>query len=63
MAMTAELVHIRISGPPTAVKAVADCVRQRLNVAEESPDYRNRRDPGVRRYLAVLVENEERRER
>jgi hypothetical protein len=53
--MSDHLVRVRVSGPPEAVAQVADELRRRLAVAEESGDYANRRDPGVRRYLSVLV--------
>jgi hypothetical protein len=51
------LVRIRVSGPAQAVALVAEVLRRVdvFEVAEESDDYRNRRDPGVRRYLNVLV--------
>jgi hypothetical protein len=52
------LVRVRVSGPPAAVAQVADELPRRLTVAEESGDYPNRRDRGVRRYLSVLVTRE-----
>jgi hypothetical protein len=52
------LVRVRISGPPGAVAQVADELRRWLPVAEESGDYPNRRNPGVRRYLSVLLTGE-----
>lgn len=50
------LVRVRMSGPPPAVEELAARLRTVLTVAEESPDYPNRGDPGVRRYLSVLLE-------
>jgi hypothetical protein len=50
-----ELVHIRLSGSPESVSLVAERLRRDLAVLQESPDYPNRRDAGVRRYLDVLV--------
>jgi len=51
------LVRVRLSGAPAAVALVASRLGHvpGIRLLETSPDYRNRRDPGVRRYLTVLV--------
>jgi hypothetical protein len=56
--MPDQLVRIRVSGDPEVVAHVANLLRVLLAVAEESPNYPNRRDPGVRRYLSAMVPQE-----
>ncbi len=55
----AELTHVRVSGPAAAVEAIVRQLRRDLEVAEESRDYPNRREPGVRRYLSLIVDLEQ----
>jgi hypothetical protein len=50
------LVRIRISGAARAVAVTAERLRMVLSVAIESTDYPNHRDPGVRRYIDVLID-------
>ena len=54
-----ELVRVRLCGSPLAVAAASERLSRVLAVLQESPDYPNRRDPGVRRYLDVLIDGEE----
>ncbi len=53
------LVRVRLSGRAQAVAAVAERLRPVLRIAAESADDLNRRDPGVRRYLDVLIAAED----
>lgn len=55
----AKLVHVRLSGSSEAVAAAIERLRLVLPVLQESPDYPNRRDPGVRRYLDILIDGRE----
>jgi hypothetical protein len=57
-----ELVHIKVSGPPAAVERISQWLHCGLDVRDASLDYPNRRNPGVRRYLTVLVAESGRRE-
>jgi hypothetical protein len=49
------LVRARFDGPADAVALCSARLRVVLNVARESGDVPNRRDPGIRRYLDILV--------
>jgi hypothetical protein len=49
------LAHVRVSGDAGVVDLVAELLRGVFNVAEESADYASCREPGVRRYLTVLL--------
>lgn len=49
------LVRIRVSGPEDGVERVSQWINHGLKVLEESLDYPSWRDPGVRRYLTVVV--------
>ncbi|WP_067812660.1 hypothetical protein [Actinomadura kijaniata] len=49
------LVKIRLSGQSDDVAGVIDQITAGLDVADVSAPYPNRRDPGVRRYLTVVV--------
>jgi hypothetical protein len=49
------VVEIRLKGEPRAVGALARRLRSALRVVRESPDYPNRREDGVRRYLHASV--------
>jgi hypothetical protein len=53
------LVRARFDGPADAVAFCSERLRLVLNVARESGDVPNRRDPGIRRYLDVLVDGDE----
>jgi hypothetical protein len=53
------LVRARFDGPADAVAFCSARLRLTLSVVRESGDYPNRRDPGVRRYLDVLVDGGE----
>lgn len=55
MAAEASVVRIRVSGPPAAVERVSEWLCHGLQVEEVSLNYPNHRDPGVRRYLTVVV--------
>ncbi len=57
--MADQLVRLRIMGTQAAVEAVAARLHELLTVAEESADSGNRRGPGVRRYLDVLIDPEQ----
>ncbi len=46
-------VKIRLTGLPEDVEAVAELLRQKAVVLEESGDYRNRKSEFVHRYLTV----------
>jgi hypothetical protein len=54
----AALVRIRLSGDPAAVQRAAALIRERLQVEAESPDYPNRHEAGVRRYLSARLERQ-----
>ncbi len=56
--MADQLVNFRIAGRARAVSATVEWLRLVLRVANESRDYPNHRDPGVRRYLDVLIDGE-----
>jgi hypothetical protein len=53
--MADELVDVRVLGQPQAVARVVEVLRASLRVARASGQRPNRRDPGVRMYLDVLV--------
>lgn len=48
--------NLRIEGANSAdIDAVVRALSQSLEVLEESRDYKNRRNPGLRRYLRVSL--------
>jgi hypothetical protein len=53
--MADELVDVRVLGQPEAVARVVEILRGSLRVARASGQRPNRRDPGVRMHLDVLV--------
>ncbi len=50
-----DTVKIRLWGQPAHVARAAAWLRQRLDVIEESRDYRDRKGERVRRYLVARV--------
>lgn len=56
---TDRIVHVRLLGSVDAVERVARRLRDLLPVAEESRNYANHRDADVRRYLTVLLPEED----